>query len=71
MIQFTERGGGTTSKGAAQIVCGTDGSRLCLQRRATPSATACTPCFTSTTRSHHLLLSAAWDGQGHRVLVFR
>ncbi|GIV50742.1 MAG: hypothetical protein KatS3mg038_1263 [Candidatus Kapaibacterium sp.] len=28
MIQFTERGGGTTSKGAAQIVCGTDGSRL-------------------------------------------
>ncbi|GIV52831.1 MAG: hypothetical protein KatS3mg038_3352 [Candidatus Kapaibacterium sp.] len=28
MTEFTERGGGTTSKGAAQIVCGTDGSRL-------------------------------------------
>ncbi|GIV82975.1 MAG: hypothetical protein KatS3mg051_2329 [Anaerolineae bacterium] len=28
MIQFTERGGGTSSKGAAQIVCALDGARL-------------------------------------------
>ncbi|GIV50918.1 MAG: hypothetical protein KatS3mg038_1439 [Candidatus Kapaibacterium sp.] len=28
MIEVVESGGGTTSKGAAQIVCGTDGSRL-------------------------------------------
>ncbi|GIW05138.1 MAG: hypothetical protein KatS3mg059_1758 [Thermomicrobiales bacterium] len=71
MIEFVLRsGGGTTSKGAAQIVCGTDGSRL-LSSAGTPSATACTPCFTSTTPFLSSTIISAVGRAGHRVLVFR